>query len=403
MTHNARAVVLGLDCITGLQTARILARRGIPVIGVAGDRTHYCCRTRVCERIVQSELSGESLVETLEGLGRELTAPAVLFPCTDLAVAAISEHRQRLLPAFRLALPPRDTVELLMDKARLATYAREPGLPIPATALLRDRSDAVEAGALTPCIVKPALKSAAWEAGDLTKLYWAADPGELVDLYDRLSSVSDALVAQEWIQGRDSDLYTCNCYFGADSQPLVTFVTRKLRQWPPGAGMSSLGEECRNDTVLKETLRLFESVAFVGLGQLEMKRDPATGNLYIIEANVGRPTGRSSTAEAGGVELLYTVYCDLLDLPLPKNREQRYTGVKWIYLRKDLQSASHSLIRRDLTLRSWLRSLRGRKVDALFSWSDPLPFWLDIWSAVRKTLDRAGKHRAGPGEARQSA
>ena len=40
------AVVLGLDTITGLQTARILAARGVPVIGVTNDLGHYACRTR---------------------------------------------------------------------------------------------------------------------------------------------------------------------------------------------------------------------------------------------------------------------------------------------------------------------------------------------------------------------
>jgi D-aspartate ligase len=387
LANKARALVVGIDCITGLQTARILARRGIPVIGLAADPHHFCCRTRAAERIVETELWGETLIQTLEDLARELTEQAVLFPCTDLAVQAISEHRQRLLPSFQMALPSEPTVELLMDKGRLAAYAQDTGLPIPATKLLRSRNDAVEASPLTPCIVKPSLKSPEWEAGDLTKLYWASDGDELVELYERLSGAADALIAQEWIEGGDSDLYTCNVYFDVASQPLVTFVTRKLRQWPPGAGMSSLGEECRNDTMLKETLRLFESAGLVGLGQLEMKRDPRTGNHYIIEANVGRPTGRSATAEAGGVELLCTMYCDLLGLPLPSHREQRYTGVKWIYWRKDLQSVARSLIRRNLTVGDWVRSLRGRKVDAVFSWSDPLPFWLDIWSTVHKTLD----------------
>jgi len=62
------------------------------------------------------------------------------------------------------------------------------------------------------------------------------------------------------------------------------------------------------------------------------------GNRYMIEANLGRPAGRSAIAEAGGVELLFTMYCDVVGLPLPENRVQRYQGAKWIDLRHDLQS-----------------------------------------------------------------
>jgi D-aspartate ligase len=59
------AVVAALDCITGLQTARILAARGVPVIGVAADRRHFCARTRVVRRVIEAPTAGEGLVGAL--------------------------------------------------------------------------------------------------------------------------------------------------------------------------------------------------------------------------------------------------------------------------------------------------------------------------------------------------
>ena len=47
----APVVIVGLDSTTGLQAARIFAWRGIQVVGVAEDPAHFCCRTRVCQRI----------------------------------------------------------------------------------------------------------------------------------------------------------------------------------------------------------------------------------------------------------------------------------------------------------------------------------------------------------------
>ena len=43
------AIIVGLDNITGLQTARILARHKVPVIGLAKTRKHYCCQTNTCQ------------------------------------------------------------------------------------------------------------------------------------------------------------------------------------------------------------------------------------------------------------------------------------------------------------------------------------------------------------------
>jgi D-aspartate ligase len=129
--------------------------------------------------------------------------------------------------------------------------------------------------------------------------------------------------------------------------------------------------------VLSDTLRLFESVDYRGLGYVEVKRDARTGRSYVIEPNVGRPTGRSSIAEAGGVELLYTMYRDAIGASLPAARVQQYVGVKWMYLRHDLQSAMVYFLRGELTPRDWASSWRGPKVDAVWSRRDPGPFFWD--------------------------
>ena len=376
----APVVVVGLDSITGLQTARIFAWRGIPVLGMAEDLTHFCCRTRVCERIVRAELSGEALVEALVELGSSLDQKAVLVPCTDLSVLAIARRKGELEPAYHIALPEADIVELLTDKARFATYATEQGLPIPKTMLLLSREDAEQAADSLrfPLVVKPPLKTVLWERRAREKAYKVENDSELLALYDELGDAVDVLVAQEWISGSEGDHFTCNAYFDRTARPLVTFVTRKIRQWPPQTGQGSLAVEWRNDAVRDETVRLFSGMGFWGLAYLELKRDAKTGEHLIVEPNIGRPTGRSATAEAGGVELLYAMYCDILGLPLPDDLAQRFVGAKWIYLGRDLRSALHYWRRGELSARGWIESLRGPKIDAVFSWRDPLPFCFDV-------------------------
>ena len=377
-------VVIGLDCITGLQAARTLARHGVPVIGIASDVRHYCCRTRVCERIVEADTTSDELIPALEALASTLDQRAVLLPCTDLSVLAISRGRTRLADAYWMALPANDVVELLTDKAAFYAYAQDRGFPIPRTWLLASREEADEvAHSLTfPCVVKPPLKTPLWERNAREKAYKARNRDELLAIYDEVGHAAPSLLVQEWISGGEGEHFTCNCYFDRQSTPLVTFVTRKIRQWPPQTGAGSLAVESRNDVVAEETVRLFSSVGFWGLGYLEMKRDPQTGKHLIIEPNVGRPTGRSATAEAAGVELLYAMYCDVLGLPLPEALAQRFVGTKWIYFGRDIRSALYYWRRKELSIRAWLESLRGPKVDAVFSWSDPMPFCFDAWRAL---------------------
>jgi D-aspartate ligase len=373
------AVVIGFDCITGLQTARLLADRSVPVIAVAGDGDHFACRSSAPEAVVVSDTKGPALVDTLESIVADLRQRPVLVPCTDESVLQIARHRERLDAVAHVVQPAPAVIELLMDKVAFAGYAEAQGLPVPATRVLRDRDGALSASRdLTfPCIAKPAVKSAAWEGVAGAKVVRVEDPAALLELFDRAVQVVPAVVVQEWVEGPDSALFSCNGYF-RQGQPVATFVARKLRQWPPRQGTSCLGEEVRDDEVLDATVALFGSVGFHGLGYVEVKRDERSGRALIIEPNVGRPTGRSAIAEAGGVDLLLAMYRDTLGLPLPTGLHQTYRGVKWVHIARDIPSAWFYWRRGELTLPEWWRSLRGPKTDAVWSRRDPAPFLAQV-------------------------
>ncbi len=380
------AIVIGLDTLNGIQTVRILARHQIPIIAIAKDPRHHGCQTRLCERIIFANTAGPELIEALIKLGPELKQKAVLYPCADMNMMLISRHRGELEPWYHIVLPAADVIETLMNKLNFYAFAQQNGFPIPQTRFINNREDAEHAAneLSFPCVLKPPMSATtAWEQNNKLKAYKLTSPEELLEFYERSKVWAKDLIVQEWIEGPDSNLYSCNCYFNSKFEPVITFVSRKLRQWPPVTGESCLGEECRDDFVLNETLRLFKFAHLYGLGYVEIKRSARSGKYFIIEPNIGRPTGRSPIAEAGGVELLYTMYCDTVGLPLPENLEQRYQGVKWIDLRRDMQSALYHLQEGDLTLKEWWRSLQGRKAHALFAWNDPGPFFGDLVRAVR--------------------
>lgn len=374
------AVVIGLDSITGLQTARILADRGVPVLGVVNDRKHWGARTNSCFDVVESPSFGEDLVGVLSELGRRMPGQAVLFPCTDPSVRTLSRHRTALAEHYLLPLAPHAVVALLMDKVSFARHATARGLPVPRTEELRSRSDAEAAAGRVdfPCVLKPSGKSEGWLSHTSAKAFPVSGPDQLLTLYDQVRSWSPVLLVQEWVEGPETGLFSCNAYFDERGVPLVTFVARKVRQWPPGIGTSASGEECRNDEVLATTTRLFGELGYRGLAYLEMKRDVRSGRLVIIEPNVGRPTGRSAIAESGGVELVYTAYCDAAGMPLPPERRQKYIGTRWLDLRRDAQAVLVARRRGEISLREWAGWLRGPKAHAIWSRQDPAPFLVDL-------------------------
>lgn len=374
--HKEPAIIIGLDSIQGLQTARILSKRGIPVIGIAKSPHHYGTKTKVCEQVIIADTSGEEVIRVLEDLGKKLTTKSVLFPCQDKTVLLISQFRRFLDRWYHIVLPGEEIVEMMLDKAKFYSFAQQHGFPIPTTYVLKNRNEAEEAarGLNYPSVLKPPWRPETWTNHTKSKAIIVNNQQELLDSYDHYHGWAEVMVAQEWIWGDETNHYTCNCYIGENGETLATISTRKIRQWPPKTGQACLSVETHNEEILQETLKLFESVPYRGLGYLEMKRDERSGKLLIVEPNVGRPTGRAATAEASGVELIYTMYCDALGLPLPPDRHLQNEGVKWIHLLRDLQSAFFYWRKGELTLLDWWRSFRGDKVFAILSLSDPAPF-----------------------------
>jgi hypothetical protein len=240
-----------------------------------------------------------------------------------------------------------------------------------------------------------------WTTNTTAKAIVVDSAKALVESYQRLSPWADAFVVQEWIVGGDTDHYTCDCYVSAQGVPLVTFSARKIRQWPPSTGQGSLSVECRDDYVRELTLRVLATAGHHGQGYLETKRDTRSGRHLIVEANIGRPTGRAAAAERAGVELLMTMYCDLIGSPLPTARTQKYLGTKWIHVRRDLQASVHLMRTGQAGIREIVKPLRGPFAFALESRRDPVPFLADWahafgqvarsrWAVLRSGLAERG-------------
>ena len=380
----ALAVVVGLDTMQGLQTARLLARHGIRVIAISSDPDHHACRTRVCERVIVAPKRDDLMVELHQIAANEAVKP-VLFPCLDGKVLTVSGARDELAAEFEIVLPPHEIIETLMDKRTFFEFATKNELPIPKTIVLTRDSDidVATSNMEYPCVLKPTYRTKAWTKHTTEKAFKIGSSDELRERFAETKDLVDELVVQHWIPGNAEDLYSYNCYYDRDGILQAGFVARKIRQWPVDTGQSALGEECRQDEVAQLSRKLFDAVPYRGLGYVEIKHDRVANTFLIVEPNIGRPTGRSAIAEAGGVELLLAMYCDAAGIAAPVRRTQTYTGVKWIHLRRDTMAAMTLIRRGDLTVSGWLRSLRGPKAFAVWSLHDPAPFVFDILHALR--------------------
>ena len=293
-----------------------------------------------------------------------------------------------------MALPTSDVVDTLLRKDTFATHAARHDIPI-STILVTDADGASRVGDELgfPCVVKPPVKTPEWERR-VGKVATIRSEAEWRHRWPNLLALARPLVVQAWVAGGEDHLLSCNAYAFADGREPVTFVSRKLRQWPRGTGTTSLGEVVDEPEVADLTRRLLATVPYHGLLYVEAKRDP-DGRLVVIEPNIGRPTGRSALAEASGVELLLTLYHDVLGLP-PVPSQLRRTDVKWIHWRRDLQSAATAWRAAELSVPEWRRSVRGPKTRAVIDPHDLRPFLGELRQGWRHARHRVAPMRGKP-------
>jgi len=393
-------VVLGLGQ-NGLATVRALARNGVPVVAIDSNLERPAARTRLCEKIRCPEFArgGAGLVGTLMELGAALPHGGVLFPSGDLNLRTISDHRDALARHYRFALPDPATVRLALDKRAFYEFAERAGFAIPRTW----RLDAANLAAVArqvqyPVIVKPSLRDIGWRESERGghKLYEVGSAEALVAAFERLRAVSPELLVQESIPGPESELVFSLTYLDDDLEPLAMFTGRKLRQYRPRFGTSSMAVSAWMPEVAETSLAILRAMRYRGYASVEFKRDPRDGVLKVIEVT-GRTWYPHGLATRCGVNLPYLAYRSLVGLPV--ERPAGFVeGVKWIDEDRDPRAAVESYRAGELALGEWIRSYRGRRTYALAAKDDPGPIvFLGLAmarAAVRRLARRARRQGA---------
>lgn len=380
------AVVTPLDEHMGLDIARSLGRRGIPVYGFdpdpqAAGRVSKYCRLVVCPDPKQAE---QGYIQSLVDWGRSRSEKTVLYPVSDVTALLCSRQRRELAPYFEFVMPDHSVMCRMSSKQGLASAAAEFDVPAPHTLSPRSAQE-LEAAAPRlsyPVILKP-VESDCWHMPEIArflrknalsgrvKVVLCQDAAELLRVYRSLAAFDDRLIVQEMIPGPDANLVYISFYLNCQSQPLAMFAGRKLRVLPVGFGSASYVRSLRDPELERCALRLLASVGYQGLGGIEFKHDPRDGRYKLIEFNT-RFGMWDGLAVRCGVDTPYIAYQDHLGRPVeppPPYRE----GIIWVDWQRDLRAFREYHRSGELSLGQWLRSLQGEKMWAVYSGDDWRP------------------------------
>ncbi len=370
------ALVLGLSP-TGLVPTRSLGRRGVAVYGAdftdanLGRHSRYC--TYVPElTAVASTRNGQRLATALVRWADEQPDRPVLFLTTDDFIELLSPEADRIASHFRMSTDLARSGVRFLDKKSFYSICLAAEEEIPATYMPADRSELanIGAGLRYPAIIKPAYGHQFLATLGGRKVVHVEGPEDLEPAWDSLVGVSPELIVQEVIPGGDDTILIAAVYSDSRGEPLATFVGRKIRQYPPGFGVSSLAESLWSDRVARRAQDFVRRTEFSGLCGLEYKLDARDSSLRMIEVNP-RVELWLELASKAGADLAYLAYAHLTGAPLPAIEQEE--GIRWTYLLRDAMSGYRRNRSGELSLSEWVESRRNIQVGALWASDDVWP------------------------------
>jgi len=371
------AVVIGGDH-PGLGIARSLGRRGIPVY-LLDDQFCISQFSRYAARVVKVDnlLDERKAVDSVLEVGRRFNLRDwVLFPTRDEHVAAFSRHREELAQFFRVTTGEWESVEWAWDKKKTYELAEKLGIPVPKTFNVRSADELSSLYSRLPLAIKPAIKENFFYATG-AKAWRANTVKELHQFYEKASAQirPQEILIQEIIPGDGSEQFSY-CAFFDQGKPYSTLTARRARQHPREFGRASSYVVTVDAPAIEElSERFLRSINFHGLVEIEFKRDPRDGKYKLLDVNA-RTWGFHWIGSACGVDFPYLAFADQLRLSTEQTRAP--AGVGWLRLLTDVPTAISDFAHGSLSLPAYLRSLRSARVDAVFSWQDPLPFFAEF-------------------------
>lgn len=386
-------VVLKSVAHGGLGIVRSLGRLGIEVHTVEADPWTPAFYSRYNRGRLWLDVETAPVQEALrklELLARGLGGQALLIPSTDDATMFVDTHALQLREWFRFPQQPDGLVERLRSKKEMYLLARQFEIPTAETLFPQTRNDVTRFinSAEFPIMLKAIDGNRLFRRCG-KKMFIVRSASELLDLYDRIEDPgAPNLMLQEYIPGGDDTIWMFNGYFNSNSDCLLGFTGKKVRQSPVYSGSTTLGVCLRNDTVDDLTRRFMKAVGYRGMLDVGYRYDARDGQFKILDVNPRIGATFRLFVGDNGLDVARAFYLDMTGQTVPASR--LCEGRKWLVEDRDLASSLRYWRDGNLTLGRWLTSFSDVREAAYLTRDDIVPVF------ARATFDLVeGARRAG--------
>ncbi len=370
-------LVLRMDHHSVLGVMRSLGRLGVKVYGIHSTAHAVSTHSKYCSGVFVWDLeksSASDSVAFLVQVARKMGSRPLLLATNDETAFFISENAAGLKNSFVFQDNPPQLVRSLFNKREMYHLAKRLSIPIAETNFPLSRQDVVDYcdNAQFPVMLK-ASDNITCSRRNGIKMVVARSSDELIRHYDAMEDLENpTLMLQEYIPGREGNVWMFNGYFDEDSNCRFGVTGKRIRQTPAYCGMTALGVCAPNPTVEEMTNQLAKAVHFKGILDADYIFDTRSGVYKLLDVNPRLGASFRLFCEADGMDVVRSAYLHVTGQKVPTCAPAY--GRKWMVFDADIVSCVQYYRDRVLTLKEWIESYRGVGEDAWFASDDMGPF-----------------------------
>lgn len=376
LQNDIPVVVIG-GKLGGLSICRTLGKLNIDIHVFDEDPkcpaflSKYC---RVKNQLAYEQEKDDDYRNALVAYGKRLGNRPVLIPTSDELAMFVSKHASGLIEFFRFPENEYELVNSLASKRTMFDVAKANGIPTASAFFPENIEDVVEYAqkAEFPVMLKGVFGNRL-QADSGKKMVIINNPTELVSESKKLSAYGfDNLMIQEYIPGDDDQVYIFNGYFNQNSDCLIGFTGRKIRQFPIHTGCASLGECCKNDDVYQLTIDFMKSLKYRGVLDIGYRYDHRDGKYKVLDINPRVGQAFRLFVDSDDADVVKALYLDMSGQKVRPGAP--HYGRRWIIEDYDLISTFHYFREGSLNASEWFNSFRNLKEGIWFDYKDLRPF-----------------------------
>ncbi len=314
----------------------------------------------------------------------------VLMPFhTDSFVIAANKHRFEGLA--KLALPDRDKIDLIGNKASLAEYCIEHNINTPKTAVI---NSVEEFPAIAEAFIYPAFLKIS-DSNAAIGLHKVESPQEAIKHFnndaERFNLAGDGLaILQQSVPGEDY----CSTFIFDHGEPRAAMTYHNILDYPRKSGMGALRETVDAAEMEDMGMELLRLVKWHGVAEIDFRCD-GKSKPYLIEVNPRFWGGLGQSVESGWnyPYMLFRLAVDgHIDTVKPDKKDIRTFNPCLMTMRMIQEYAEAKDTRNELknAFQGFTKDMKGDRFSAIDKLSDKLADAIspgDRIKAVKSLLD----------------